>query len=319
MNNIEMDFSNFLTFCKIQKNLSEKTIKAYTIDTKQFISFLDNYENVIDVSEINRDILRAYLQSLFTSYKIKSIKRKLACLKAFFNYLEFEDRIMVNPFRKLRIKLKEPFNLPVVMTLNEIETLLKIVYQNFNNIRDTASYSYIAFIRDIAVLELLFATGLRVSELCNLKKNEIDLDNAFVKVSGKGGKERVIFIGNDEVKKALVMYRDNFAGEMAGCEFFFVNRLRTRLSEQSVRFMIRKYVLETGLQKHITPHVFRHSFATLLLEEGVDIKYIQNFLGHSSIMTTQIYTHVNKEKQKEILAEKHPRGNFKVGGGAGNE
>jgi integrase/recombinase XerD len=153
MNNIRLAFSNFLTYCKIQKNLSEKTLKAYSIDIKQFITFLSNYENINEVTDINREILRIYLQSLFKSYKIKTIKRKLACLKAFFNYLEYEDRIVVNPFRKLRIQLKEPFNLPVVMMLHEIETLFKTVYRNFNDIAaGKDSYSYKVCVRDIAVL-----------------------------------------------------------------------------------------------------------------------------------------------------------------------
>ena len=277
MINIKNAFANFLTFCKVQKNLSEKTLKAYSIDTKQFLEFLAAYENVADVQDISKEILRDFLQLLSEKYKIKTVKRKIACLKAFFNYLEFEDIIAVSPFRKLRIKLKVPFYLPMVMTLNEIERLFKTAYGLLDGANERA-YKYKSIVRDIAVMELLFATGLRVSELCNLKKNEIDIGNGYVKVSGKGNKERVIFIGNDEVKNALSAYASAFTDEIKNSDYFFINRLHVRLSEQSVRFMVNKYAKMVGFEKHITPHAFRHSFATLLLEEGVDIKYIQNFL-----------------------------------------
>lgn len=314
MVNTEDAFLHFLTYCKVQKNLSSKTLKAYSIDSKQFLDFLAKYEDIKDVKDINKEVLRSFLQSLSDEYKIKTIKRKIACLKAFFNYLEFEDIIPINPFRKLKIKLKVPFNLPTVMTLSEVEALLKTVYNLIDNTSTQNTYTYKALLRDVAVLELLFATGLRVSELCTLKKNEVNIEDAYVKVSGKGEKERIVFIGNDDVKNALIAYINAFDQELKNYDYFFINRLHTRLSEQSVRFMVNKYVKAAGLKKHITPHVFRHSFATLLLEEGVDIKYIQNFLGHSSIMTTQIYTHVNKEKQKEILTRKHPRGNIRTKG-----
>ncbi len=162
---------------------------------------------------------------------------------------------------------------------------------------------YKAQTRDIAVVELLFATGIRVSELCELTCNAVDLKQATIKVFGKGSKERVIQICSTEVLEILKQYEQLFAPS----EYFFVNRLGNRLSPQSVRILIRRCKEETGLEKKISPHTFRHTFATLLLEEDVDIKYIQNLLGHSSITTTQIYTHVNMNKQKALLSSKHPR------------
>ena len=310
MSRIQQYFSDFILYCKIQKNLSEKTLKAYQIDTNQFLVFLLNYEDIKEVTDINRDHLRIYLQVLSDKYKIKSVKRKVACLKAFFNYLEYEDKILFNPFRKVKIKLQMPFKLPTVLTLHEVQILFSVIYYKISQFEDTKSYSYKASIRDITVLEFLFATGLRVSELCNLKRSEIDLANGYIKVSGKGSRERIIFIENDEVKRIINRYKSLFETEIMNSEYFFINRVGARLSEQSVRFMIKKYANAVGIEKHVTPHVFRHSFATLLLEEGVDIKYIQNFLGHSSIVTTQIYTHVNKEKEREILGQKHPRKNL---------
>lgn len=161
--------------------------------------------------------------------------------------------------------------------------------------------------RDIAVLEILFATGARVSEICNLKLSSVDLTNHTVKIFGKGSKERMIQIENTDVLRALNNYYELFQPDIKECGFFFINKLHHRLSEQSVREIICKYTAMTEYDIHITPHMFRHSFATLLLDEDVDIRYIQKLLGHSSITTTQIYTHVAMAKQKEILSVKHPR------------
>lgn len=310
MANIVKHSIEFLDYCKFQKNLSYKTIKAYTIDLKQFSDFVNVDDFELDILNIDKNIIKKYLQQLSKEYKVKSVKRKVACLKAFFNYLEYEDIILINPFRKFKIQLKEPFNLPMVMTLDEIDSLLTSAYNSISDVSNKDSFKYKSGIRDLVILELLFATGLRISELCNLKKNEINIDSGYVKVNGKGSRERIIYITNSDVKNLLLNYESYFKDKIDKKEYFFINRLGNRLSEQSVRFMVSKYVNFANIKKHITPHAFRHSFATLLLEEGVDIKYIQNFLGHSSIMTTQIYTHVTKAKQKEILSEKHPRKNI---------
>lgn len=162
-------------------------------------------------------------------------------------------------------------------------------------------------IRDIAVSELLFATGMRVSELCLLQPHNLDLYNKTVLIFGKGAKERVLQIGSEEVMRAVREYINCFKAEIESSNFLFVNRRGQRLSEQSVRFMIATYCRIANISLHITPHMFRHSFATFLLEGDVDIRYIQKNLGHSSITTTEIYTHVSMQKQKEILNNKLTR------------
>jgi integrase/recombinase XerD len=180
------------------------------------------------------------------------------------------------------------------------------------SVKDDLTYGFASILRDIAVLELLFATGVRVSELCYLQPRNINLRTGLIKVNGKGNRERVIQIFNPEVRECLSAYYLRFKPTILKGNFFFVNRLGNGLSDQSVRNLIRKYVLTTKISKNITPHSFRHTFATLLLEADVDITYIQHFLGHSSIMTTQIYAHVNKRKLQKILATKHPRSGFKL-------
>ena len=179
----------------------------------------------------------------------------------------------------------------------------------------SSDYQLRCCVRDIAVIELLFATGMRISELCSLKPESIDLESGNILIYGKGAKERVIQIGNPEVISALLLYQEYFEEDIAACGYFFVNKRKNKLSDQSVRFMIKRYAEIAGITQHITPHMFRHSFATLLLEQDVDIRYIQQMLGHSSISTTEIYTHVSNKKQKDILVNKHPRNLIKVNAG----
>ncbi|NVO09232.1 MAG: tyrosine-type recombinase/integrase [Bacteroidales bacterium] len=304
---------DFLNHCKYEKRLSPKTIKAYTIDLKQFEDFLANQLNITDIHQIGKDDIKKYIQIL-SEFKPKTIKRKLAAIKSMFNQLEYEDVIEQNPFRKVKLRIKEPRTLPTVMTLDEVRSIFDAIYNDFTNVHSSNIYSYKEKLRNIAVVELLFGTGVRVSELCTLTKNNIPPDFSLIKVNGKGSKERKIQIENNDIRKVLKDYYILFKDEIENSGYFFINRLGKRLSEQSVRLMIRKYKKLSHIEKRITPHVFRHSFATLLLEQDVDIKYIQNLLGHSSIVTTQIYTHVSTEKQTEILHNKHPRNslNFTV-------
>lgn len=298
--------NNFKFHCEFEKNLSTKTLQAYYTDLNQFQEF-KNYKDMI-IKNFDKNILKEYIQSLYSlNLKAKTIKRKVAVLKTFFNYLEFDEEIISNPFRKMHISIKEPKMLPKTMELKEIRKLLKYLYKIKDNFQNIDRYSYKALIRDVTVIEVLFSTGIRVSELCNLQKNSIDLRTGIVKIYGKGSKERIIHVCDNEVKKQIKEYVDLFDIYLFQSDYFFINRLGNKLSEQSVRLMIQKYQKLSGVSKYITPHMFRHSFATLLLEEGVDIRYIQHMLGHSSISTTQIYTQVNMKQQKKILNTKHPR------------
>lgn len=300
-NCIETAIQSYLNHCRFEKGLDSKTIKAYQIDLLQFSAFIQTEGN-----SYCKENLQAYIACLHGHYKIKSVKRKIASLKAFFNYLEYEEIIDENPFSKIRVKLHEPFLLPRTIPLTSIDSLLRNAYQQLASKKE-ATYEYRASLRDVAVLELLFATGMRVSELCSLHAEDVNLIEGIIKIYGKCSKERIIQIGNHEVLLAVESYYYAFSKEIAGTGWFFINRLGKQLSDQSVRFMINKYSQAAGIAQHITPHMFRHSFATLLLEEDVDIRYIQQLLGHSSIVTTQIYTHVTSKKQRDILTTKHPR------------
>jgi integrase/recombinase XerD len=312
MQEFEDIITDFLFHCRVEKNLSIHTLKAYRMDLNQFTDYLSANGMIMDIEKIDKHILRKYLEQLLATSKIKTVKRKVATLKALFTYLEFEDRIAVSPFRKMRIKIKEPLKLPGVLSLSEIKMLFQTVYKIKQANSDVTSFTYKSIVRDIVVLEFLFATGIRVSELCNLKKVDVNIEQKYIQVNGKGSRERVIQLCSQEIICIMKEYIDLFHPPGSGFTYFFINRLGSRLSEQSVRFIIKKYTQLAKIEKEVTPHMFRHTFATLLLEEEVDIRYIQQLLGHSTITTTQIYTHITRQKQKEILSTRHPRGSFKI-------
>ncbi len=297
MFDLKIQVSDFLSYCKDRKVLSNKTIKAYSIDLRQFTLF--------SKQDYNKDIICSYISFLHNTYKPKTAKRKIATLKAFTHFLMIEDVIEINPFDKIDTSFREPALLPKIIPLDTIKGILSAAYSELSSA--STQYKKKAASRDVAILELLFATGARVSEICSLTPNAVNVTNHTIKFYGKGSKERIIQIENLSVRKAVENYRNLFESDINASGYFFVNKLHSRLTEQSVREMINKYAMLSDSGMHITPHMFRHSFATLLLEEDVDIRYIQKLLGHSSITTTQIYTHVAMTKQKEILSTKHPR------------
>ncbi|MCL5035144.1 MAG: tyrosine-type recombinase/integrase [Bacteroidetes bacterium] len=307
MYSVEQAIKEFVNHCRFEKSLSPKTTKAYNTDLRQFVAFLNANSLSRRLTRISKDEIRSFLEYL-SPLKPKSIKRKVATIRAFFNYLEFEDKVSLNPMRKMLVRIREPLRLPRVMDLMEITEILKCVYAAYNTAIETGDKKSAEKLKNVVVVELLFATGARVSEIANLKRDQIDLTTGAVTIKGKGNKERVVQVCNGDVMKTIQHYSDLFSARMkAGGGFFLINRLGGRLSEQSIRTIVKNLVGTTSIQKRITPHVFRHTFATLLLEREVDIKYIQTLLGHSSIMTTQLYTHVAVEKQRQILLTKHTR------------
>lgn len=301
MENLETFINMYLEYCEYHKNLDKKTLKAYSIDLQQFKNYMSTKEMDFSV----KASLNQYITTVHKLYKPKTIKRKIASVKAFYHYLQYEEILDINPFDKIDIKFREPQRLPKTIPFHIIQILISTIYKQ-RDIKST-DFRQKTILRDIAVIELLFATGVRISELCSLRPSDIDFSTCSVLIYGKGSKERIIQIGNTEVVHALTNYKEAFEKEILSSGYFFVNRLKQRLSEQSVRYMINRYVKVAALELHLTPHMFRHSFATLLLEEDVDIRYIQKMLGHSSITTTEIYTHVSMNKQKDILVKKHPR------------
>lgn len=306
MNDLKTQMDNYLNYCSIQKRLDKKTQKAYKIDLEQFSQQII----ITTLSDITPKVLETYVSSLHQKYKPKTVKRKIASLKAFFHYLEYKDLITQNPFSKLLIHFREPVILPKTIPLHTIEKLLCTIYNQYHTAKTT--YQKRNALRDVAVTELLFATGIRISELCNLCNNNVNLQEGTILIYGKGKKERRIHISNDAILKILTEYKNNFHAEIKTCNHFFASQSGNALSDQTVRRMLNKYTKLAAIELHITPHMFRHTFATSLLEADVDIRYIQEMLGHSSINITEIYTHVALAKQKDILSKKHPRNAFSI-------
>ncbi len=308
MNTLNNYITQYIEHCQYRKRLDSKTLKAYQIDLKQYAVSCPSLKNALSKEAVDR-----YITNLHKQYKPKTVKRKIASLKAFFHYLEYQELIKENPFNKLDTRFREEKLLPKTIPFHSIQKFLSVLYEQKSLAE--SEYQLRCCVRDIAVIELLFATGMRISELCSLKPESIDLESGNILIYGKGAKERVIQIGNPEVISALLLYQEYFKEDIVTCGYFFVNKRKNKLSDQSVRFMIKRYAEVAGITQHITPHMFRHSFATLLLEQDVDIRYIQQMLGHSSISTTEIYTHVSNKKQKDILINKHPRNLIKVNAG----
>ncbi len=302
----------YLYYCKFQKELDDKTIKAYRIDLEQFVAFVGEDEDNLDKEKLN-----SYLLHIHSVYKQKTIKRKIASVKALFHYFEEENIIAVNPFHRVKTKFKEEIVLPKIIPRDVIEQLLDYLYEKESS-KECSKWKKNLILRDVAVIETLFSTGIRISELCHLQSKFFDLKDGVLCIQGKGGKERYLQIGNSDVLYILNTYKNCFANEIKEHGYFFVNRYGQPLSEQSARRMIHKYADAIQADMNITPHMFRHSFATYLMEEDVNIRYIQKMLGHASITTTQIYTFVTTEKEKEILRTRHPRNKMCIRGNCDN-
>ncbi len=306
MYTLQTHIKNYLEYCNTQKCLDAKTLKAYRIDLQQFSEQL----TISDTTEITSSELENYIAELHQRYKPKTAKRKIASVKALFHYLEYKEIIDRNPFNKIQIRFREPVILPKIIPLYTVEMFLSTIYKQRQEAKTT--YQRRNALRDAAVIELLFSTGMRISELCSLKDKDVNLYDGIVLIYGKGDKERRIQIGNNSVIHILKEYKENFYTEIQTCQHFFVNQSGKNLSDQAVRRMINKYASLASIDLHITPHMFRHTFATSLLEADVDIRFIQEMLGHSSINVTEIYTHVTVAKQKDILTTKHPRKDFHI-------
>jgi integrase/recombinase XerD len=304
MHTLNEAINTFLNHCKFERNLSIHTLKAYRLDLEHFSKFgLDQCESgkLIDV---NRSHFRDYIRSLH-HYKPRSQRRKLAAIKSFFNFLEREGLVQINPVQNLRLNIRVGRTLPRTVSFSTLQVFFQQLYAKRNNRNARMGARYLA-VRDVALFELMFSSGMRVSEISNLRFASVDLERGAILVHGKGSKERLIPVCEAEVHSALKAYV-----ELQGCvqstdNYFFSNRFGRRLSEQSIRMTLKRHAKEAGLER-ITPHVFRHTVATMLLEQGVDLRFIQTFLGHSSIVTTTIYAHVNDRSQREVLHLRHPR------------
>lgn len=293
------DLENFRTYILVEKNFSKHTAKAYCSDILDFLLWIGD----TDVGEVTLAKVREYLHFIQKfNYKKNTIARKIASLRTFYKFLYREKRSDSNPAMNLNAP-KRAKSLPKFLTPFEVEQILNNI-----NIETPAGF------RNKAILELLWATGMRVSELSGLNFEDLNLEENEIRVFGKGAKERIILV-TDRAKSFLERYiktaRPIIAKGYTVSENedspVFINSTGFRLQTQSIRKAINEVVDKIQLPKHVTPHVFRHSFATHLIENGADLRVVQELLGHASISNTQIYTHISSQHLKEVYNEAHPR------------
>lgn len=293
------DLENFRTYILVEKNFSKHTAKAYCSDILDFLLWIGD----TDVGEVTLTKVREYLHFIQKfNYKKNTIARKIASLRTFYKFLYREKRSDSNPAMSLNAP-KRAKSLPKFLTPFEVEQILNNI-----NIETPAGF------RNKAILELLWATGMRVSELSGLNFEDLNLEENEIRVFGKGAKERIILV-TDRAKSFLERYiktaRPIIAKGYTVSENedspVFINSTGFRLQTQSIRKAINEVVDKIQLPKHVTPHVFRHSFATHLIENGADLRVVQELLGHASISNTQIYTHISSQHLKEVYNEAHPR------------
>ena len=287
----------FLSYLSVERGLSANTLAAYRRDIARFFEYLKS-RHIPSIQRVTRQIIDSFMLSeKDRGLSASSISRGLACLKSFFKFLVNENKVKEDVTGIIESpKLWK--KLPDALSLGEVELLLK-----GPNVREIAGR------RDKAALELMYATGMRVSEIINLKMDDVNMGVGFVKCFGKGGKERIVPFGR-LAKESISQYLDKSRPELLRkkvSNFLFLTRLGRPMSRQSFWKIIKKYAKAENIKKNITPHTLRHSFATHVLERGADLRILQEMLGHADISTTQIYTHVNKERLKSIHQKFHPR------------
>lgn len=285
---------NFLTFLAAERNASSHTLKNYQIDLREFFNFLDKK----DLEEVTYLDIRSFLALLKSrSYSKSSVARKLACLRSFFKFLTRENVLKTNPAVGIATPKREK-KLPLFLDPQEVTNLLEAPSKNSWEEK-----------RDKAILETLYSSGLRVSELVGLNHEDADFISGLLRIRGKGKKERIVPIGQMAVR-SIQDYLERKPPKEADSGFkkpIYINRSGGRLTDRSIRRMILKYVKRIAINKEVSPHTLRHSFATHMLDRGADLRSVQELLGHANLSTTQIYTHVTTRRLKEAYDAAHPR------------
>lgn len=287
--------NKYLDYLKTERRYSQKTITSYYGDLVEYDDFIKN--NCIEILDINYDVVNRYLKYLYEKKISKSsISRKLSSIRGLYNYLIRENIVSINYFNEVSNPKKDLY-LPRFLKREELDKIFSVC-DNKSPIEQ----------RDTLVMELLYATGLRVSELVNIKVANIDQKNRTIKVLGKGSKERIV-IFNNHTKEAMDIYlREGYKTfNKEGSQYLILNKNGNKLSERYVRNIVDKFVRKAGLNIKIGPHTLRHTFATDMLENGSDLMTVKELLGHESLNTTSIYTHVTNEHIKKTFELAHPR------------
>ena len=291
--NKELD--DFINYLEYERNYSNNTIIAYKNNILQLINYLESI-NINDIKSVKYETIRGYLSYLHENkYKSKSISRMISSMRSFFKYLKVENVISNNPMTLISNPKLEK-KLPKYLTINEVEKILNVPDMN-----DKIG------IRDAFILELLYVSGIRVSELVNIKLNDIEESQRRIKILGKGNKERYVLYGSrcSELLKKYISVRSNFLKYPN--DYLILSKTGRKINTREIRNIINRIKTKAGVSISISPHTFRHTFATHMLNEGADIRAVQELLGHENLSTTTIYTHLTNEKLRRTYLNTHPR------------
>tara|TARA_B100000029_G_scaffold338693_1_gene330927 strand:- start:37 stop:978 length:942 start_codon:yes stop_codon:yes gene_type:complete len=302
------EVKTYLAYLQYEKNLSTNTVNSYWLDLKAFIEYITEIKKINKLNQVNSQLINSYIATLGTyinynndvkTKNTSSINRAISSIRSFFKYL-ISNNIINNDPTKFIILQKQDKKLPVVLTVEEIDTMLNSFNINKKN-----------QIRDKAMLSILYSCGLRVSELITLSLTNLFIEDDIIKIFGKGNKERMVPIGKIGKKDLLIYINDVrpiYARKSNSKGILFLSNRGKQISRKTVWNIIKSSALSSGIDKNVSPHTFRHSFASHLLEGGAGLRVVQELLGHSNISTTQIYTHLDQTYLKEIHKEFHPRG-----------
>ncbi|KOS69288.1 recombinase XerD [Lysinibacillus contaminans] len=299
MNEFQFAIEDYIHFIQVERQLSANTLASYRRDLENYVQFLQEIEGMIDFKRVERTTILRHLEQLRIQGKTsRTVARHISSIRSFHQFLLREKRAETDPTVHLEMPTIEQ-KLPNVLSIEEIEAILL-----------APNRSKPQGIRDVAMLELLYGSGMRISELIALDLADIHLTMGFVRVFGKGGKERIIPLGKSSLA-ALSAYLDGARGQLQGkypkTEAFFINQRGKRLTRQGCWKLMKEHALKAGIKHELTPHTLRHSFATHLVENGADLRAVQEMLGHADISTTQIYTHISKTRLSEVYKQFHPR------------
>lgn len=301
--------STYLEVCKVSSKLSDHTLRAYEKDLQ---IFLDIFGEETEVDSVTKQNLEDFVLSLSRlGHKQTSVKRRLASMRAFFKWLEVKEHIEINPFNKLAIKLKTPYQLPKNIPRSELAKMLKVArkqlelktrdeYKTLSDINQLANRDW-GKLNVLLTLEILIATGIRVGELTSIQLNQLHLADGRIRILGKGQRERFVFIPDKAAIKLLKSYLKLRETKSPDHENLIINSRGNPASTQYIRKLVKELAKQANISRNVTPHMYRHSAACELLEAGTDIRYVQRLLGHHSISTTQLYTHVNDTVLKEQI------------------
>ena len=292
------DIDNYKNYLIFERRMAKNTTNSYIKDIEGYKLFLEEQEKIDNVDKIKKENIENYLEYLNkNNYSTTSLARKLTAIKNFHKYLFATNRLNTDEALTIdRPKLRK--TIPNVLTIEEVDNLL--------NIKTDTKFDY----RNKAMLELLYGTGLRITEMLDLKLTDVDFENCIIRCFGKGSKERIVPIGEyiiDSLKDYLEYGRRFLINSKKMSDYLFLNNLGGRISRFSFFKILKKLLREKGIKKDISPHSLRHSFATHMLENGADLRSIQELLGHSDIATTRIYTHITNKKVQNDYIEYHPR------------